>query len=106
MLIAFRDFVPQRQRRRLLGMVSDYESLQEVVSRANQWIEQHQIDVLSVETVIMTSLPDEETQNPNIRMDSPGTTSFSTYQIVRVWYRQTSPASVPYTGKTTRLDAE
>lgn len=101
-MIAFHDFVPQRQRRRLLGVVTDYENLHELVSRANIWMEQHQIDVISVETVLMTSLPDQDAASPKTRMDSPGMT-VSTYQIVRVWYRQTAEVERAYTGETTRL---
>ncbi len=104
-MIAFHDFIPQRQRTRLLGVVTDYENLHELVSRANLWIEQHQIDILSVETVLMTSLPDQDAISPKTRMDSPGMT-VSTYQIVRVWYRQTAEAERAYTGETTRLSSD
>ncbi|MCU0490739.1 MAG: hypothetical protein MUD01_04095 [Chloroflexaceae bacterium] len=106
MLIAFRDFIPQRQRKRFLGMVNEYEHLQEVVSRVNQWIEQSQIDVLNVETVLVSSLPEEDTETLTTRMDVPGTTSFSNYHVIRVWYRQESTRGLPYVGQTTRLDGE
>ena len=101
-MIAFQDFIPQRQRKRLLGVLADYENLHEVVSRANIWIEQHQVDVLSVETVLVTSLPSDAEAIPKTRMDSPGQT-FSTYQIIRVWYREPSQAGGAYTGETARL---
>jgi hypothetical protein len=104
MLIAFHDFIPQTQRKRL-GIRTDIERLQEVVSRANRWIEQHQIDVLNVETILMSNLPDEASESPQTRMDAPGTMSFSVYQIVRVWFRQGSGSSA-ITGQTTRLVPE
>lgn len=99
-MIAFQDFIPQRQGTRFLGVVRDYENLQELVSRANQWVEQHQIDVVNVETVMLPNLPGEE-EMLKVRMDSAGM-AFSAYQIVRVWYRQSSN-SIGYTGQTTRL---
>ena len=88
-------------------MLSDYENLHELVSRANRWIEQQQIDVLNVETVLVTKLPGEGDTSPAARMDSQGMT-MSTYQIVRVWYRQRQAAMLPsaYTGQTTRLQSE
>ena len=104
-MIAFHDFIPQRQGKRMLGMVTDYENLHELVSRVNLWIEQHHIDVLNVETVLVTSLPDETEASPKVRMDSQGT-ALSTYQVVRVWYRETVEVEAPYTGQTMRLSTE
>jgi hypothetical protein len=104
-MISFHDFIPRRQGRRLLGVLTDYENLHELVSRVNLWIEQHHIDVLNVETVLITSLPDETEASPKVRMDSQGT-ALSTYQIVRVWYRESVKVKAAYTGETTRLSME
>jgi hypothetical protein len=104
-MIAFHDFIPRRQGRRLLGMVTDYENLHELVSRVNRWIEEHHIDVLNVETVLVTSLPKETEASPKVEMASPANV-MSTIQIVRVWYRQTSEAERAYTGETTRLSSD
>src|SRR5688572_12167389 len=52
-MIAFHDFIPRRQGKRLLGLLTDYENLHELVSRVNLWIEQHRIDVVNVETVLV-----------------------------------------------------
>lgn len=46
MLLAFRDFFPQIQRKRLLAAMSDFEDLHEVVTRVNQWIEQEGVRVM------------------------------------------------------------
>ena len=104
-MIAFHDFVPRPQGKRLLGMVTEYENLHELVSRVNLWIEQHHIDVLNVETVLVTSLPDETEASPKVQMGSHANVS-STYQIVRVWYRETVGVEAAYTGQTTRLSTE
>ena len=104
-MIAFHDFIPRRQGKRLLGMLTDYENLHELVSRVNLWIEQHQIDVLNVETVVVTSLPNETEASPKVRMDSQANVS-STYQIVRVWYRETVEVERAYTGQTARLSTD
>jgi hypothetical protein len=104
-MIAFHDFIPRRQGRRLLGMLTDYENLHELVSRVNLWIEQHHIDVVNVETVLVTSLPKEDEASPKVEMTSQANVS-STIQIVRVWHRQTSEAERAYTGETTRLSSD
>jgi hypothetical protein len=104
-MIAFHDFIPRRQGRRLLGVLTDYENLHELVSRVNLWIEQHHIDVLNVETVVVTSLPNETEASPKVQMDSQANV-LSTYQIVRVWYRQTVEVEAAYTGQTTRLSTQ
>lgn len=104
-MIAFHDFIPQRQGRRLLGLLTDYENLHELVSRVNHWIEQHHIDVLNVETVLVTNLPKGTEASPNVEMTSQANVT-STIQIVRVWYRQTPEAERAYTGETTRLSAD
>ena len=101
-MIAFQDFIPRRQGKRLLGMLTDYENLHELVSRVNLWIEQHHIDVLNVETVVVTSLPKEDEASPKAEMTSQANVS-STVQIVRVWYRQTMEVETAYIGQTTRL---
>jgi hypothetical protein len=104
-MIAFHDFIPQRQGKRLLGMVTDYENLHELVSRVNLWIEQHHIDVLNVETVVITSLPKETEASPKMQMDSQAN-ALSAYQIVRVWYRESVEVEAGYTGQTIRLSTE
>ena len=104
-MIAFHDFIPRRQGKRWLGVLNDYENLHELVTRVNLWIEQHHIDVLNVETVVVTSLPNETEASPKVRMDSQAN-ALSTYQIVRVWYRQTAEVEAAYTGQTARLSTE
>jgi hypothetical protein len=104
-MIAFHDFIPRPQGKRFLGMLTDYENLHELVSRVNLWIEQHHIDVLNIETVVVTSLPKETEASPKVQMTSQANVS-STIQIVRVWYRESVEMDAAYTGETTRLSTE
>ena len=108
-MIAFHDFIPRRQGRRLLGMLTDYENLHELVTRVNLWIEQHHIDVLNVETVLVTSVPKEEEASLKVEMASQANVT-SAIQIVRVWYRERvepeAEVEPAYTGQTVRLSAE
>ena len=104
-MIAFHDFIPRSQGKRMFGTLTDYENLHELVSRVNLWIEQHHIDVLNVETVVVTSLPKEDEASPKVEMTSQANV-LSTIQIVRVWYRQTVEVEAAYTGQTMRLSTE
>lgn len=101
-MIAFQDFVPRVQSKRLLGMLSDYENLHELVSRVNIWIEKHQIDLINIETVLVTELSNEADKSSKVQMSSQANVT-STYQIIRVWYREKSEKETAYTGQTTRL---
>lgn len=102
-MIAFHDFIPRRQGKRMLGMLTDYENLHELVSRVNLWIEQQHIDVLNVETVVVTSLPKDDEASPKVEMTSQANVT-SIIQIVRVWYRERVEGEAAYTGETTRLE--
>jgi hypothetical protein len=73
------------------------------VSRVNLWIEQHHIDVLNVETVLVTSLPKEDEASSKVEMTSQANVS-STIQILRVWYRESVGVEAAYTEQTTRLN--
>ena len=104
-MIAFHDFIPRSQSKRMFGTLTDYENLHELVSRVNRWIEQHHIDVLTDETVVVTSLPKETAESPKAQMTSQVNVS-STYQIVRVWYRANGEVETAYTGQTMRLSTD
>lgn len=102
LLIAFRDFIPQPLTTRILGMLKDYESMQEVVTRVNRWIEQENIQVLNVETLLTTAIPGHEDQDLRTKMEGPASAG-SLYQAIRVWYIQHSSHEAAYVGVTQRL---
>ena len=99
-MIAFCDFIPQRQSKR------EWENFHELVSRVNRWIEQQHIDVLNIETVLVPNLPVDTAESRWVRSDLSVSITLSTYQIVRVWYRQEAGVVDAYTGQTTRLGTE
>lgn len=102
-MLTFKDFVPEIQKR-VLGMATAYESIHEVLTRVNRWLEHDQIELFNVETLLLPEHPGASAENPPARMVGSAHSS-STLQIIRVWYRD-HPATVrPYTGITTELDA-
>jgi hypothetical protein len=83
-------------------MSRDYENVQEAVTRANRWIEQEHIRVINVETLLLTGLPESETDTTTAKVGGLSGAA-NVFQIVRVWYFQDTDALAPNTGETVRL---
>ena len=95
-MIQFKDFAPRITDRGPFGGPSEYESFSEVVSAANQWIENTTIQVINVETVV---LPDRiegtsdgvygvTTSNAFYPVMISQGLAINYFQCVRVWYRE------------------
>jgi len=83
MAIAFIDFFPQVTRSGFLS--NDYESFQQVVDRANEWMASSGVQILNVETLVLPNVGSEtEAMQTNIR--TSGEMSSYWRQILRVWY--------------------
>jgi hypothetical protein len=83
MAVAFKDFFPQVTRSGFLS--SDYESFDQVVNRANEWMAGAGVHVLNVETLVLPNVNDgEEAVQTNIR--TSGEMSSYWRQLLRVWY--------------------
>ena len=94
-MIKYQDFARRITKRGPFGGPAEYESFSEVVSAANQWMENSTIQVMNVETVV---LPDSlESTSDGVYgvaigngvypvMVSQGLT-INWFQCVRVWYR-------------------
>jgi len=83
MAVAFKDFFPQVTHSGFLA--SEYESFEQVVHRANQWMQQSGVQVLNVETLVLPNVSNEaEASQTNIR--TSGEMSSYWRQILRVWH--------------------
>lgn len=83
MAVAFQDFFPQVTRSGFLS--SEYESFDQVVKRANEWMASSGVQVLSVETVVLPNVSNgDEARQTNIR--TSGEMSSYWRQFLRVWY--------------------
>jgi hypothetical protein len=102
MAIMFRDFIPQIQSKKLFGTLRDYEDPREIVTRINRWIEQEQITVLSVETLLMPKMPSADAENVPTLLETYSEVPKS-YQAIRVWYVVEEQGGEPATGVTIRL---
>jgi hypothetical protein len=103
MAIRFRDFIPQIQSKQLFGALRDYEDPREIVTRINRWIEQEQVEVINIETLLLPKMPGADAENvPTVLETYSGV--YNSYQAIRVWYVVEEPAGSPAaTGVTIRL---
>ena len=84
MNLRFKDFAPEIEKRGFFK--TEYESLQDCIMRANQWMAAEEPDVVTVETVVLPNPWDEEgSEDPEIT--TSGDMMSSWHQFVRIWYR-------------------
>jgi len=95
-MIQCKDFAPRITERGPFGGPAEYESFSEVVSAVNQWIENGTIQVINVETVVLTESLESTSDDVYgltvsngvypVTVSSGITINF--FQCVRVWYRE------------------
>lgn len=85
--LSFQDFVA-RDKTKMLAVSRTYESIAEVVERANEWIDSEGVDVFHVETLLLPgALASSGGTSTSFEVNA-GSASFSLWhQVVRVWYR-------------------
>jgi len=78
MQIAYQDFTPAVLEEKLLS--TKYEDLPSLVTRANEWIQSHTVQVINLETVDMS----RGGETTNMVDNSAGSTG---YRLLRLWYK-------------------
>jgi hypothetical protein len=103
MTIAFKDFMPTTQRTHMV--LTNYEHMYDVLTRANEWIARHHISVLNVETLLLPILP-PDTDDITAARIAPDLPGGPTYQAIRVWYQRDarSVETQAYTDATMKLE--
>jgi hypothetical protein len=89
-MLRHRDFVPQRTAVPGLLRPAEYESLDEAEMALNAWLEQEQVELVSVETVVLPNIwsPFEEgSEDTSLGMRD---TTNHWHQFIRCWYRSES----------------
>ena len=89
-MIAYKDFAPKRLRKQGFIKPPLYEIFQDAVDAAGAWIKMQAVTVVSIETVVLPGLWNQEVLQSNAAKLGDGTASaYSSrelYQFVRVWY--------------------
>ncbi len=89
-MIRYRDFAPQVIKRGLLHG-DDYESIDSAVVAANAWLAESNVDVVSVETVVLPNIwgdSSDGTADGRVETEEAMTSINEWYQFVRVWFRE------------------
>ena len=87
-MIWFRDFVPQIIQQPGFFQPGEYESLDEALTLANEWIEATGVEVVNVETVVLPNIWSQyEEGSTDTALPTSGEMASHWHQFVRVWYR-------------------
>lgn len=86
--LQFRDFIPA-DRTAMLALSRTYETLPELIGRANQWIAEGDIRVLNVETLLLPSLKSSDgTTSTSVEVSVGAMALTQWFQVLRVWYSE------------------
>lgn len=82
-VLRYRDFVPKRTGATFLKAKPEFESFDDAVMAANDWIHEEAIDVFSLETVVLPGVWEADEAGKS----ASATPLAEAGQFVRVWYR-------------------
>ena len=86
-MLRHQDFVPQMVTPSILLKPAKFETFDEALAEANHWIKENEIQVVSIETVVLPNIWnrwEEGTQDPAL---GTGESPAHWHQFIRVWYR-------------------
>jgi len=88
-MIQFKDFVPRMIAPPQLFKAGEYESFEEALAAANQWIAENNVQLLNVETVVLPNIWSRfEDGSTDVALGSSGDMVSHWHQFIRCWYRQ------------------
>jgi len=82
-MIEFKDFAPQIKKKGFFYFV--FQTFEEALSAANEWIAGNQIDVVTIETVVLPEIWSED-GTTDTDLTTSGEMMSSWYQFIRIWY--------------------
>ena len=87
-MIRFIDFVPAELQKAGFLRAAVMEQFEDCLQRANAWIDQHGVEVMNIETVVLPNMhgPDEE-GSIGTKLHTQGEWPVDWYQFIRIWYR-------------------
>jgi hypothetical protein len=88
-MIAYRDFAPRQLTSAGMLKQATFESLDETLTAANDWIQANALDVLNVETIIMpNNYSAKRHGTADAEMITQSEFAIAWNKFIRVWYRQ------------------
>lgn len=88
-MIAFKDFVPQQTQRQGFIKPAQWETLEQVVGAANNWLRDQEVTIINIETIVVPGLRAKtkpESERANFSYGGYTTYSGEWSQLIRVWY--------------------
>ena len=88
-MIQYRDFVPAREKGGFLR-ADRFAPFGDAVAAANDWITQEEVDVVTIETVVLPNIfasGEQGTGDADLQTVETNVSSNTWHQFVRVWYR-------------------
>ncbi len=82
-MLRYRDFVPKRTAATFLKFKPEFESFDDAVMAANDWIHEEAVDVFSLETVVLPGVGDSDEASQS----ASAMPLAEAGQFLRVWYR-------------------
>lgn len=85
-MINFRDFVPEIKDKGGFFSKRSMEQLSESLDKANDWVTEHKINVVNIETIVLPQIHGVGKEGSTDVALPMGVVS-TWYQFIRVWYR-------------------
>lgn len=84
----YRDFHPDQLEPGGFFKVAKWEPFEAAMKRANEWVEEHEVEVINIETVVLPNIysPGEE-GSEDAKLHTSGEYGSGWYQVLRVWFR-------------------
>jgi hypothetical protein len=87
-MMCFRDFVPKMLSSPKLFKAGEYESFEAALHAANEWINENNLRVLNLETVVLPNIWSKwEEGTTDVALGTSAEPSHW-HQFIRVWYRE------------------
>ena len=84
----FKDFVPKQISPGGFFSNASYESLEQAIKESNQWVDQNDIDVINIETVVLPNIhANDEDGSTDTSLWQGGESSATWHQFIRIWYK-------------------
>ena len=90
-MLHYQDFVPKMTKPHALFSPAEHESFDAALALANRWIQEHQIRVVNMETVVLPNIWSRyEDGAADTSLATSGESPSFWHQFIRVWYEAAS----------------
>lgn len=89
-MLKYKDFVPRQIQAMRFLRAGEYESFDDAVKAANEWLATHPVELLKLETVVLPNIHSRwEEGSTDAGICTSGDSPSEWHQFLRCWYRDT-----------------